>query len=179
MTEEGESEYIGKSNVLSIEDAKKIKRVIGKDGDNFEKEILDKQDSLFTDIMCVTFGWKMQPDESKKLVSKLPNGKIIFPDRSEDMSQIEPGIPYICLVYEREREAFAKVCCEEYQPKIYVPTSRMPSLVYKDRRGETIRKMVPGNSYEMRILQLIKDAEELGFPSIRVIFRKNQYQERD
>jgi len=178
MTDDGESEYIGKSDILSIDEAKKIRRVAGKDGEKFEKDIMEKQDSLFTDIMCVSFGWKDQPDKSKKLVSKLPNGKIIFPDRSEDMSQVEPGIPYICLVYEREREAFAKICCEEYQPKIYIPTSRMPSIVYKDATGETIRKMPHGNSYEMRILEAIKTAEDLGFPSIRVIFRKNQYQDR-
>jgi len=172
--EDGESEYIGTSKILSIDDAKKVKRVMGTDGEKFEKEIAGMQDSLFTDIMCVTFGWKDQPDGSRKLVSKLPNGKIIFPDRSEDVSQIESGIPYICLIYEREREAFAKICCEEYQPKIYVPTSRMPSMVYKDKGGETVRKMPHGNSYEVRILEAIKVMEDLGFPSIRVIFRKNQ-----
>jgi len=172
--EEEDSEYIGSSEILSIDDAKKAKRVSGKSASQFESDIIEKQDSLFEDIMCVTFGWKTQPDNSRKLVSKLPNGKIIFPDRSEDLTIIEPGVPYICLVYEREREAFAKVCSEEYHPKIYVTPSKIVTIVYREISGSIKKKMYPGNSYENRILAALKDAEELGFPSIRVIFRKNQ-----
>jgi hypothetical protein len=171
---EPDSEHLGSCRILSIDDAKRLRRVVGRDGDEFEKDITTKQDSLFTDIMCIIFGWKMQPDGSKKLVSKLPNGKIVFPDRSEEISLIEPGIPYICLVFEREREAFAKVCAEEYQPKIYVPTSRMPSMVWKTASGETKHKLPHGNSYELRILEAIKEMEDMGFPTVRIIFRKNQ-----
>lgn len=173
---EGESEYIGKTKVLTMDEAKNAKRVTGKAADDFEKDILEKQDIFFKDIMCVTFGWKMQENGDRKLVSKLPNGKIIFPDRSEEEKDIEPGIPYICLVFERPREAFAKICAEEYQPKIYVTSSRIPSMVWRDHSGQMIRKMPHGNSYEVRILSAVKQMEELGFPSIRIIFRKNQRQ---
>jgi len=171
---ESENEKIGVSEVLSIDDAKKLKGVTGDRAKEFENEITSKQDLLFKDIYCVTFGWKKQDDGSKKLVSKMPNGKILFPDRSEEMQEIDPGTPYICLVYEREREAFAKVICEEYQPKIFVPSSKIPHMVYRDEKGKMRRKAPHGNSYEERIVSAIKEMEQLGFPSIKVVFRKNQ-----
>jgi len=174
MPDTMESEKISVSKVLTIDEAKKIKGVSGARAKEFENEILGKQDTLFNDIMCVTFGWKVQEDGSRKLVSKMPNGKILFPDRSEDMKEIEPGTPYICLVYEREREAFAKVVCEEYQPKIYVPSSKIPSMVWRDSNGKMRRKAPYGNSYEVRMISAIKEMEKLGFPSIKVIFRNNQ-----
>jgi len=173
---EMESEKISTSEVLSIDEVKRRKGVAGERAKEFEEEILNKQDSLFRDIMCVTFGWKLQEDGTKKLVSKLPNGKILFPDRSVNLEEIEPGTPYICLVYDREdgREGFAKVICEEYQPKIYIPSSRVPLMVWRDEKGNIRRKAPHGNSYEMRIVSCIKEMEKMGFSSIKVIFRKNQ-----
>jgi len=168
------SEKISESKVLTIEDAKELKMVQGERAKEFEGEILEKQDSLFKDIMCITFGWKVQDDGSKKLVSKLPNGKIIFPDRSEVIEEMEPGTPYICLVYEREREAFAKIICEEYQPKIYVPSSRVPTMVWKEKNGNIKHKIPMGDTYEVRIVSAVKEMEQLGFPSIKIIFRTNQ-----
>ncbi len=143
-------EHITTSKVLSIDEAIQRKGVVGPAADEFKALVAGKQDNLFKDIMCVVFGWKIQPDGSRKLVAKMPNGKIIFPDRSEQ-SSVEPGVPYICLVYEREREAFAKVCSEEYQPKIYIPSSRMPSLSYREPTGKMHNKVAIGNSYEERI----------------------------
>jgi len=169
-----DSEKVGVSGVMSIDDAKKRNRVTGDRAEKLEKQIIEKQDILFKDIMCVTFGWKVQEDGTKKLVSKLPNGKILFPDRSEKLEEIEPGVPYLCLVYEREREGFAKIICEEYQPKIFVTSSRIPYMVYRDENGK-IRRVAPhGNTYEDRIVYSIKKMEELGFPSVRIIFRKNE-----
>ena len=107
-------------------------------------------------------------------MSKMPNGKILFPDRSEDMKEIEPGTPYICLVYEREREAFAKVVCEEYQPKVYITSSRIPHMVWRDKSGKMRRKAPFGNSFEERVVAAIKEMEALGFPSIKIIYRENQ-----
>ncbi len=104
--------------------------------------------------MCIVFGWKLQPDGSKKLVAKLPNGKIIFPDRSEQ-GAVEPGVPYICLVYEREREAFAKVCSEEYQPKIYVQSNRIVTMVWREPSGKVTNKVAIGNSFEERLSPLL------------------------
>jgi len=184
-----DSEYIGSSKILSIDEAKERKGVVGDSAKEFEEQVINKQDSQFKDIMSVVFGWKIQPDGSRKLVSKLPNGKILFPDRSEQLETIEPGIPYICLVYERKdetnpktgevlnpgREAFAKICAEEYHPKIYVPSSKMPTMVWRDRESGKIRRKVPvANSYELRMITAIKEMEKLGFPSVRIIFRENQ-----
>ena len=169
-----DSEYIGSSKIMTIDEAKKKAGLSGEDGDKFEKEVINKQDGLFKDIMSVVFGWKVQPDGSKKLVSRLPNGKILFLDRSERGKNIEPGVPYICLVYEREREAFAKVCSEEYQPKIFVPSHKMPVMVWRDKSGKTHRKVPVGDSYEIRMMAALKEMESLGFPSIRIIFRANQ-----
>ena len=136
---------------MSIDEAIQRKRVVGPAAEEFKALVAGKQDNLFKDIMCVVFGWKVQPDGSKKLVAKLPNGKIIFPDRSEQ-GEVEPGVPYICLVYEREREAFAKVCSEEYQPKIYVMPSKMVSMVWRDPSGKISNKMAIGNTHEERIV---------------------------
>jgi hypothetical protein len=169
-----ESEYITSTKIISLDEAKDLARTIGPERTDLEGKIIDKQDAFFSDIMVVVFGWKIQPDKSRKLVSKLPNGKIIFPDRSEQVERIEPGIPYICLVYEREREAFAKICAEEYQPKIYVPSSKVVSLIYKTKSGKLMRKIPVHNTYEPRILEALKEAEELGFASVKVIFRQNQ-----
>ena len=171
---EVESEYIGSSRIMTIDEAIGKKRVSGKDAEKFKDEVSEKQDNLFTDIMSVVFGWKVQPNGDKKLVSKLPNGKIIFPDRSEQSESVQPGVPYICLVYEREREAFAKICSEEYQPKIFIPESRMITMVWRDESGK-VRRVVPHeNSYEERLVAAMKEMEKMKFPSIRVIFRGNQ-----
>jgi hypothetical protein len=174
MSNEVESEKIGVSEVLSIDDAKRLKGVTGEKAKELENEITSKQDQLFKDIYCVTFGWKIQEDKSRKLVSKMPNGKILFPDRTEDMKEIEPSTPYICLVYEREREAFAKVICEEYQPKIFIPSSRIPHMVWRDEKGVIRRKAPFGNTFEERIVAAIKEMEALKFSSIKVVFRTNQ-----
>jgi len=180
------SEKITESKVLTIEEAKIRKGVSGKRAESFEKEIISKQEQypLFKDIMSVVFGWKVQKDGSRKLVSRMPSGKILFPDKSEDLKEIEPGNAYICLVYDRMddgkggpgREAFAKIVCEEYQPKIYVLSSRVVQMVWREKNGN-MRHVAPfGNSYEDRIVKAIKDYEEMGFPSVKIIYRKNQRQ---
>jgi len=178
------SEKLTESKILSIEEAKKIKGVAGARAESFEKEILEKQNQnpLFKDIMSVVFGWKVQKDGSRKLVSKMPSGKILFPDKSEDLSEIEPGNAYLCLVYDRMddgkggpgREAFAKIICEEYQPKIYVLSSRVIQMVWRDKKNKMRHKAPFGNSFEDRIVEAIKEFEEFGFPSAKIVYRKNQ-----
>jgi len=174
MNSDMESDYISSTKIMSIDDAIKKKRVAGESAESLKEDIASKQDTLFKDIMSVVFGWKIQEDGGKKLVSKLPNGKIIFPDRSEQQEKIEPGTPYICLVYERDREAFAKICSEEYQPKIFIPSSRVLTMVWRDENGNIKKKMPKENTYEERLVSAIKEFEEMKVPSVRVIFRKNQ-----
>jgi hypothetical protein len=182
--ESGHSEKIAESKVLSIDEAKQKKGVTGKRGKSFEKDILEKQNQnpLFKDIMSVVFSWKTQKDGSKKLVSRLPSGKILFPDKSEDLKEVEPGNAYICLVYDRMddgkggpgREAFAKIICEEYQPKIYILSSRVVQMVWRDKKGKMRHKAPWGNAFGDRIVSAVKEYEEIGFPSAKIIYRKNQ-----
>ena len=167
------SEQISTSKVLTIDEAIQRKGVVGPAAEEFKSLVVSKQDDLFKDIMCIVFGWKLQPDGSKKLVAKLPNGKIIFPDRSEQ-GAVEPGVPYICLVYEREREAFAKVCSEEYQPKIYIQSNRIVTMVWRDQSGKVKNKVAIGNSFEERIAVAIKEMEEQKLSSVKVVYRANQ-----
>ena len=173
---------------MSIDEAKERKGMLGEAAKEFEEDVVNKQDSQFKDIMSVVFGWKIQTDGSRKLVSKLPNGKIMFPDRSEQIETIEPGVPYICLVYERKdelnekgeiiqqgKEAFAKICSGEYQPKVYIQENRLVTMVWREKDSGKIRRKVPvENSFEERVIFAIKEMEKLGFPSVRVIFRGNQ-----
>jgi hypothetical protein len=184
MSEVGvHSEKITESKVLTIDEAKNRKGVTGKSAESFEKEIIEMQDKYpqFKDIMSVVFGWKRQPDGDRKLVSKHTSGKIMFPDKSEDIKEIEPGNAYLCLVYEPElnakgepaRETFAKIICEEYQPKIFVLSSRVVTYAYRDGKGKMKRGAAFGNSFEERLLDIIKRYEKLGFPSAKIVYRKN------
>jgi len=184
MSTEEIAEKITESKVLTIDEAKKLKGVSGKRGEAFEKEIMEKQNQnpLFKDIMSVVFGFKTQNDGTKKLVSKMPSGKILFPDKSEDLAELEPGNAYICLVYDRlddgkggpGREAFAKIVCEEYQPKIYILSSRVVQMVWRDNKGKMHHKAPFGNSFEERLVSALKEYENIGLPSAKIIFRRNQ-----
>ncbi len=153
--------------------------VFGTKKDKLMEEIEKNQDERFRDIRSLRFGWVKQPVEGKKveetkLMSMLPNGKVVFIDRSQDLTDINPEDPYICMVYEREREAFAKILFPEYQPKIYIPPSKIPAMVWRDKQGKIHRRLPHGNSYEERLIQAIKEMEKLGFESIKVVFRKTK-----
>ena len=149
---------------------------------NFEKKVLDKQDGQFTQLMSVIFGWKLQDDGSKKLMSKLPCGKALFVDKSEDIDKIEPGIPYICLVYEpntnpdgtQAKQAYAKIICEEYYPTIFIPSSKLPVMVWIDKNDKKRNYVPRANTYAERVMILLDMAEKEGWSFIKIIFRKNQ-----
>lgn len=160
---------------MDIDEAKERKGKLGMSDQELENIIKDRQDELFTDLRSLVFNWKDQEDGSQKLMSRLPNGKIVFLDRSDDPNDVKPGTPYMCAVYEREREAFAKIVCEEYKPKIYVQPSHFVSLVYKDKDSKT-KKEMPGpqyDSYAERMMYCVKKCEELGFPQVDIEFRGN------
>lgn len=160
---------------MSVDEAKQRKGQLGVSESEFEKLIESKQDELFTDLRSLIFQWKEQSDGEKKLMSRLPNGKIVFLDRSDSPEETNTDTPYICAVYEREREAFAKIICEEYRPKIYVLPSHSLTLVYRDQKGKTRHEM-PGpqfQSYEEKLVYAIKKCESLGFPEINILFRGN------
>jgi len=173
---------VDKCKKIDADEAIKRKGVFGKS----DKELLDiikeKQgvDDKFTDIRSIRFGWVKQPQDSSgksvsKLMSTLPNGKYIFPDKSENLENIVPEEPYLCLVFEPEGEkvAFAKILFPEYKPKIYIPPSRIPAMVWRDSKGIVRRKMPIGTTYEERLISAIKEMESLGVESVTVVFRKN------
>lgn len=177
-----DSEKITTSEQMTIDEAKRRLRLSGDKAKEFESKIITKQDGQFTDIMAVVFGWKLQKDGSKKLVSKMPSGKILFPDKSENLTEVEPGVPYICIVYDRKtnekgepgKEAFAKIICEEYTPKIFVPSSKIPCMVWVEPNGKMRNKVPHGNSYAERMMMLLTEAEKNGWQSIKIVFRGNQ-----
>ncbi len=166
-----------KTTKMDIDEAKQRKGKLGMSNNEFDDIVNEKQDELFSDLRSLIFQWKMQEDnKTKKMMSRLPNGKIVFLDRSDDPEVLKTGTPYICAVFEREREAFAKIICEEYTPKIYVLSSHMVNVVYRDSNNKT-RRIMPGpqyKSYGERMMYCIKKCEELGFPEVSVIFRGNR-----
>ena len=179
------SDRITESKPLTIDEAAELKGVSGKSAEKFKEEIAEMQskNNQFSEIYSVVFGWKKQPDGSKKLVSKHPSGRIMFPDKSIDEKDIEAGNAYLCLVYvpefnakgEPAREAFAKIICEEYQPKIYELKSGVVTYAYRDKKDNMKRGAEAfGKTTEERIVEVIrKYRDELKFPSCKIIFRKN------
>jgi len=177
------SEKLGESKQITVDEAKKLQRISGEKAKEFEDKVLQKQDGQFKDLYVIVFGWKEQGDgKPKKLMSKLPSGKLVFPDKTENVSMIEQGLPYICLVYDRKideegkpgREAFAKILCEEYTPKIYVPSNRLPHMVWRDKNGKLEHRAAFGNTFEERIISAVKEMEKKGFPSVKIVFRINE-----
>ena len=157
---------VEKCEKLDADSAIKRKGVFGKNDKELLKIINErqKQDEKFTDIRSIRFGWVKQSADStgkvkSKLMSTLPNGKVVFPDKSEDLDSIIPEDPYLCLVFEPigEKVAFAKILFPEYKPKIYIPPSRIPAMVWRDSKGIVHRKMPVGTTYEERIISAVKE----------------------
>ena len=163
------------SKKITIDEAYERKGELGISRERFEEKVMKKTDELFTDLRCLPFSWVEQPDGSKKLMSRLPNGKIVFLDKSEDPTKVRTDISYICAVYEREKVAFAKIICEEYIPRINILTNRMVSTVWRDEKGRARRKMHgPFPTFEERIIDAIKTFEDLGFSEALITFLKNR-----
>jgi len=162
------------SKKLTLEEALQRRGQYPMNPEKFVEEVQKKQDEYFKDLRSLVFGWKPQPDGSKKLMSRLPNGKVVFVDRREDINQVKPGRPYICLVYEREREAFARIICEEEVPVIWVLPNRLVTMRFVDKDGKFKIIMPHGNSFAERMMAAINRLEEKGFPEVKIIFRENE-----
>lgn len=158
---------------MDVDDAKNRRGKFMSDKE-FDKLISSKCNELFGDIRTLKFSWKEQDNGKKKLMSRLPNGKVVFVDHNEELDSVIPGVPYICSVYERDSEAFAKIICEEYEPKIYILPNRLVHEVWRDEKGTIRRKAPHGNSYEERAVSALKEMENRGFPSVRIVFRGNE-----
>ena len=185
------SEELSDAKPLTIDEAKRRLKLSGDKADAFEKRVLERQDGQFTKIMSIIFGWKLQNDGSQKLVSKMPSGKILFVDKSENLDEVEAGMPYICLVYDRPneyndkgelvkegREAFAKIICKEYEPKIFIQENKLSVMVWTDDSGNVRNKIPVANSHPERLMELINLAEKYGWPSLKIVFRGNQHKHK-
>ena len=166
------------SRLMTIDEAKKKRGKFVSD-EEFEKMVEERSKELYGYLRTLEFSWKKQEDSETgkvemKLMSRLPNGKLVFLDKYEDIDSVLPGVPYICTVYEIENVAFAKIVCEEYEPKIFILPNRLVHEVWRDKKGHVRRRAPHGNSYAERIVASIKAMEERGFPSIRIIFKGNE-----
>ena len=164
---------------LDADEAIRRKGTFAESNEDALKRIQTTQDEKFTEIRSLRFGWVKQPSDKDgkcemKLMSTLPNGKIIFPDRSQNLDDIIPEEPYLCLVFDPpgKKVAFAKILFPEYKPKIYIPPSRIPAMVWRDDKGIVHRKVPHGDTYEKRLITCIKEMEALGMDSVTIIYRK-------
>ena len=173
------------SKKISIDKADELKGELGTSKEKLVERIYLKGDERFSDLWsCIIFSWKEQPGGKKKIMSRLPNGKILFLDWSENEDEIKIDSPYICVVYEPEtnpdgtlaRQAYARIICEEYMPKITVHKDGVVHMIWKDQKGNT-RHTMPGikyNSFGERLTDAVKQMENKGFEEVRLVFLKNK-----
>lgn len=171
--------YIPKVRKMDVDEAVKQKGTSTSE-EELLKEIdgIQSQNERFCEIYSLVFGWKEQPHKKEekteyKLMSSLPDGRVVFIDRSQNEDEIIPEEPYICLIYKRSKEAFAKILFPQYQPHIYIPPNRLPVMVWRDKKGKVQRERPFGKSYEERVISAIKKMEHKGFEHVKVVFRKN------
>lgn len=169
---------------INIDKAVELKGELGTSKEKLAERIYTKGDERFSDLWsCIVFSWKEQSKGKKKLMSRLPNGKILFLDWSEEEEEIKIDTPYICVIYEPEvnpdntpaKQAYARVICEEYMPKITIHKDGTVHMIWKDQKGET-RHTMPGpyNSFEERLMDAVKQMEKKGYEEIRVVFLANK-----
>jgi hypothetical protein len=174
-----------KSEKITVDEAYEKRGKLGMSKDELQEKILDKESGeRFSDLRSgIVFSWKMQDNNTKKLMSRLPNGKVLFLDWSENEEEIKIDVPYICVVYEPEsnpdgtpaKQAYARVICPEYQPKIVVKPNGIIYMIWKDQKGDTRRTMPgPSKSPEHRIISAVKEMEKKGYEDVRLIFTKNK-----
>lgn len=134
--------------------------------------IKDKKNQYFNTLWSgIVFESKEQKEGGKKLIAELPSGKYCFLDKGENEDKVKSGIPYVCLIYEPVDDdtgkelsaAFAKVVCEESIPKIIIHSEGSVYLIYKDNKDRFNKKMIANKSFGYRIVEAIRELENLGF----------------
>ena len=159
---------------LKIENGIKLRK-LGMSEQEFKEKVVEKSGDRFDQIFRLVFGYVEQPDGTQKLMSRLPNNKLVFVDKSEKIEDVKPGQPYLCLVYEREREAFAKILSEEYEPRIFIQPNGLVTLVWRKDNGDVERRIMVENSYPERLVAALKYCDEvLKTPDVRITFRKHE-----
>jgi len=82
-----------------------------------------------------------------KIMSRLPNGKYVFPDRKEDLKSIELGLPYDCSIKEMDKVAFAKLLSLVRTPMFILNHNENKVLIlHKDENNEILRSAVDKDS---------------------------------
>jgi len=176
-----------KTKKIDVDEAVKIKGELGTTRKTIMKRVANKEDKWFCDLWKgIVFGYREQKGGGKKLMARLPSGKYVFPDKSENKKSIKPDTPYICLIYEpldddgnKANAAFARIICEEYMPKITVTPKGIVWMVWKNDKGETEKRMTVQKSKNYRIAEAYNRFEEMGYEEIRIICVKNKNKNND
>ena len=176
---------------VSIEEAVEARK-LGMTEEEFKQILEKKKDEKFTELHWhIVFKEQRLPDGTVKKLSFTENGKVIFPDRHENLEEIKVGYPYICLVYDspEHNAAFCRIISEEYIPTIFVSPTEVVSAVWRDKQGELHREplgltkeeiKISPSPFQKRLLKAITILEEnTKAPQIMIIFRKNQFQQGD
>lgn len=137
----------------------------------FEKLVADNMDEKFTQIRTIVFVKDRR--NPNHVIGWLPKGKIVFPHKNADIKNLKPGIPYICLIYEKDRYAYAKVLGEQYEPRVIVTDTGVVILII--RIGDKTQQIIcKGKNDAEKLAFAYKKIAELGEPSFKVIIRKNR-----
>ena len=140
------------------------------DKKSFEDKVAENIDENFTQLRTLIF--VKDKRNPKHLVSRLPKGKIVFPDKSVDFETLKEGVPYICMVNELDREAFAKILGEQYEPRVIVTDTGVVILII--RIGDKTQQIICQGKNEFEKLNFAyKKIKETGEPSFKVIIRRN------
>lgn len=176
---------IRKSEKVTIDEAYEKRGKLGMSKEEIQEKILEKENGeRFSDLRSgIVFSWKKQENGTKKLMSRLPNGKVLFLDWSENEEEVKIDIPYICVVYEPDvnpdgtpaKQAYARVICPEYIPKIVKKPNGIVYMIWKDQKGKTRRTMPgPSRDADHRVVEAVKEMEKKGFEEVRIIYTKNK-----
>jgi len=107
------------SEINYLDDQSKYDEIIKKSGltkTEFESIYNAKSDNYFNDIQEVIF----YKNKENRLIGRLTNGKYVLPNKSEDVNNIEEGLPYICVLRHLEKVAFAKILSPTFIPKVFL-----------------------------------------------------------
>jgi len=132
---------------------------------SFMRKITENMDERYNKLRTLIFVWD---EEQKKFKTRIPNGKITFIDKSVDISTVKSGTPYICAIYEREREAFARIIGEQYKPRLVINAAG--AVLAAVRVGnEAVRFPCMGQTLNERIIFGFNKMKELGITNFEVI----------
>ena len=103
----------------------------------YQKKVAEIKDDMFDDIREIIF----MANKEGKLLGRLPNGKFVLLNKSEDSKNIIAGLPYICALRHFEKVAFAKVIAQVFIPKVIFSKLGI-ILVCKDEKVGSIREKI-------------------------------------